>query len=160
MTHIGRSLVPSVYRAFAYLGSAPLPLPSIVAPLGPLMDWQTGDFWRSFYAGLAETLAVEEAMSRGQATGPPTAMALFLRHPHGRLFRRSTLESKAPPANPAQIDAELQVSRGLVEQVRTLGERFGVVSDEMTELLDSEIARQQRLAEELAPWLEMEDDEL
>ena len=131
----------------------------MLAPLGPLADWQIASFWRSFYASLVETLEIDEAMTRGQGTGL-TAMALFLRHSHVRLFRNRAAHGQAAAEDPAQIDAELQLSRGLVEQLRAAGERFGGVSDEVTKLLESEMTRQERLVEQLDPWLKMEEDEL
>jgi hypothetical protein len=114
--------VPSVYRAFAYLGSTDLPLPTILAPLAPAERTVAIEFWQSFYSSLAGTLSIEQAAADGRKgpapnvlltlyawlmakrrsaepavvdapTRPPLPLALYLRHPQEQQFRRGR-----PPA--------------------------------------------------------------
>ena len=149
--------VPSVYRAFAYLGGTRHPLPTTVAPLGPVSDEQVYQFWRGFYSSLAETPQVDVAMAHGQTGGAPVPMALFLRHLYGRLFRRRQGEQPRG-VDPIQLNVDLQVSRDLVDQLKVLGMQHDL-PDSVRDYLNSENARQERVAEELDGWLESEQDD-
>lgn len=148
---IAGHLVPSVYRAFAFLGATRQPLPSIVAALGPFEDWESHRFWQGFYTGLAETFNVEEAMFRGQSGGV-TPMALFLRAPHGHFFRHVGPTETTAQEDPSQLGAQLQVSRDIVEQLTRLKDSFGGLPESVGSYLTIEQGRQERIVKELARW--------
>lgn len=151
VVEIGGSLVPSAYRAFVYLGNSPLPLPNIVAPLGPLDDSQMNQFWFGFYNGLVTTLEIEEAMAQGRSSGS-VAMALFLRQQHKRTFQRLEPTHKAPDVDPSQMNADLQASRDTVEQLRSLETKYGSLPESVSRFIKQESERQEQLVTELSPW--------
>jgi hypothetical protein len=161
-------MVPSAYRAFAYLGGAEQPLPSVVAPLGPIPDrGRLQAFWQAYYAGTIESLSLEEGMRRGlQASGAPTLpMALFLRHRHTRLFRRQAAPSTAlsfaqgpESLNPVQAGAELAISRRLVDRLSALATKYGSATPpSVSEFLSQEPTHQGRLAASLEPWVKADE---
>jgi hypothetical protein len=160
VVQIGDFLVPSAYRAFAYLGRSPLPLPSIVAPLGPHNDDLLFRFWHSFYRSLGEDLKIEEAMARGHEGNRGLPTALFMRQPHGHLFRRRPPTGRAPEEDPTQVQAELKLSKGLVERLKVIDAQYGEQADNVTSFIDRESARQENLAAKLNPWLQLPEDEL
>ena len=145
-----------MYRAFSYVGMSREPLPTVVAPLAPLTREALGQFWRSFYEQLAETLSVEEAFSRMPDGAEPLPMALFLRHRLARQFARQDHAAADDAPDPTQINTELQVSRELVEQVRGINAAFTELDDDATyaSLIDDELARQERLQDTLSSWNE------
>jgi hypothetical protein len=153
---IGGHLVPSAYRAFACLGSSRLALPSVVAPLGPLESWRAEPFWHGFYAVLGETLRLDLAMARAQEGRPPAPVAVFPRHFHSRLFRRPSGGEAAPPVEPTRIEAELESSRDVVEQLRALGDALPPSAEAF---LNRETARQSQLGAELEEWLNLREGE-
>ncbi len=165
MVEIGGYSVPSAYRAFAQIASEDLPLPNIVAPLGPLDPVRLREFWRRFYVHLAATHRIEEAMSQGRQNGP-VPMALFLRHSQGVLFRRGGAPTStravrsAREEAPSQLEAELQVSRNLIGQLHTLAARYGALPDSVNEFLESHGQRNSQLDAELESWRRPEDDDL
>lgn len=158
--NIGGQLVPSVYRAFAYLGSSRLPLPSVVAPLGPLNPSEMASFWKNFYTGLAETLSLQKAIARTQMSGFPAPVALFLRHLHEVLFRRRGPADAPLEADPTQIGAALQLSHELVEQLKAHNEDYGSLPESVSKFMESESARQDDLSIALDPWLTPEAGEI
>lgn len=155
---IGSYTVPSAYRAFVYLGNSRLPLPNIVAPLGPLDGLQMNYFWYGFYNSLATTLKIEEAMASGRSQGS-IAMALFLRRQHRRTFQLLEPTHEVPKVDPNQIYADLQVSRGMVDQLRALGDKYGDLPASVHQFIDSESKRQEQLATELNPWTQVQEGE-
>jgi hypothetical protein len=161
---IGGYLAPSAHRAFSYLGRSSLPLPSIVAPLGPLDDQVLFKFWDGYYRGLGETLRIEEAMAQGQLDVwgekyDPIAMALFLRQPHQYLFRRRPPTGRTTEEDPTQVQVQLEVSQDLVARLRVMGTHYDELPENVTKFIDRESARQERLATELDPWLQPPEDE-
>jgi len=152
-------VVPSAYRAFAYLGSSRLLLPSIVTPLGPLQDHQVDSFWSTFYNTVAETLSLQKGMLSGRATGGPMPIALFLRHPYEVLFRRRGPAAAPDEADPSQIGAALQLSHELVAQLKAHNEAYGSLPESVNKFIESESIRQQGLATALDPWLKLEQGE-
>jgi hypothetical protein len=160
MMNIGGQLVPSVYRAFAYLGSSRLPLPSIMAPLGPLNPKEMASFWQNFYTGLAETLSLQKAIARTQLGGFPAPVALFLRHLHEVLFRRRALTDAPLAADPTQIGAALQLSHELVDQLKAHNEDYGSLPESVSKFIKSESERQESLSTALDPWLTPEEGEI
>ena len=148
---IGSYVVPSAYRAFVYLGNSRLPLPNVVAPLGPVDAWQRNQFWHNFYTGLAASLEIEEAMAQGRSSGS-AAMALFLRQQHKLTFQRLEPTHKVPDVDPSQMNADLQVSRDLVGQLRALETKYGSLPERVDSFLKQESARQEQLVADLSPW--------
>ncbi len=151
--------VPTVFRAFAHLGYSAHPLPSLVAPVGPLVDKQVEEFWRLFYRTLAESLSVEEAVVRGRAAASAPPMALFLRHRLGREFVRPTARA-TPMVEPTRLSADLQVARQLVEQLRAVDSNFAGLEGNIsgTPLLERESARQEQVEQGLTSWTQLDED--
>jgi hypothetical protein len=160
---IGGYMVPSAYRAYAYLGTSRFTLPSMVVPLGPLMQWQLAPFWREFYTGLGETLAIDEAMQRGLRADPAAVpVALFLRHTHRHLFRANTQpgpERSGEYSEPTEISAHLEVSRNAVDRLTALRQQYGKLPGDVEAYLSSESTRQQELEAKLEPWVQLEGGE-
>lgn len=184
MITIGGQVVPSVYRAFACLGATRMPVPTMVAPLGPLRQGDVQGFWSGFYQGLSETLSVHKAMAAGCGTRL-LPFALFLRQRSSRLFRRGggsrgsesgglelvsagssglnsdvvevtvPIRTEAPAAMAAQID----LSRDLIENVTELGERTGGLSPAIAEFLEREGRRHSEMKQRLDPYLQSAGEE-
>lgn len=160
LVEIGGYSVPSAYRAFAQIASEDLPLPNIVAPLGPIDPVRLGAFWQRFYTHLAETYRIEQAMLQGRQN-EPLPLALFLRHSQGVLFRRRRpVRSLSPEEAPVQLEVELQISRSLIGQLHTLAARYGELPDSVNEFLHNHDLRNSQLDEELESWRRPEDDDL
>lgn len=148
--------VPSVYRAFTYLGGSRLALPSVIAPLGPLDFSQMKDFWKDFYTNLAETLNPQRAISQARnRNAPPLPVAFFLRHSQDVLFRH---ELHQPEVDPVHIDAALRLSRDLVSQLKVHEEIYGDLPPSMNEFVSSEEQKQETLSAELEHWLTPEEE--
>lgn len=160
MMPLGEWEVPSVYRAFAYLGGSRLPMPSVVAPLGPIRPNELHHFWSHFYRGLSDTFSLHRAMVRAQKSAPPTPIALFLHHPHAVLFRRVSAGSGGSPGvDPTQIGAKLQLSHELVEQLKVNSEQYGGLPESVNAFIEGESARQESLTSALDPWLTPSEEE-
>jgi len=157
---IGGQLVPSVYRAFAYLASSRLPLPSMVVPLGPLEPSDMHAFWNNFYFHLGESLSVQRAMARTRIRNYPAPAGLFLRHLHEVLFRRQSAVAKSSQADPNAIGTELQLSHDVVEQLKAHSELYGSLPESVSKFIESESVRQGDLEAALDPWLTPEEGEL
>ena len=157
---IGGKQVPSAYRAFAQFASTRLALPSIVAPLGPQPGSLKGDFWVDFYRGLAKSLSLEDAMAAGRRGKPPVATALFLRHPYGRLFRRTLVErGTAQDFSPNQVGAELQLSREVVDRLNALSAQYPELPASIKGFIDEENKQQQAMSEQLDSWVNLQGGE-
>ena len=156
-------LLPSIYGVFASLGNSPLPLPNIIAPLGPLTDEQTTQFWRKFYTRLAEpsSYSVEEAMEYAQGEELTVPVSLFLRQRLGREFALLTPERCAPAKEPTRINSELQAGRELIEQLHAIDSKYEELGDKLTDtdVITRETARQSRLEQELSAWTRLEEGE-
>lgn len=155
LTQIGSYDAPSAYRAFACLGSSRLALPNIVAPLGPLMDYQTTRFWSDFYRNLAETFNLQQAVVRARSENVPLPVALYLRNSLDVLFRR---EEHQPEVDPVHLDADLRLSRDVVSQLKAHSELYGELPESLNEFLNSEEQRQESLSADLEPWLTGEEE--
>lgn len=157
------TLLPSIYRVFATLGNSPLPLPNIVAPLGPLTDEQLTQFWREFYTRLAEpsSYSVEEALEYAQGGDLTAPIALFLRQRLGREFARPTPEKPAPTKEPTLINSELQAARELIEQLQAIDSKYEGLADKIsdTDVIAREQTRQGHLERELSRWTQLEKGE-
>lgn len=152
-------LVPSAYRAFTYLGGSRQPLPTVVAPLGPIRIEQVGNFWRSFYRNLADTFSPQQAFNQAQAQCKVLPVALFLRHRHDVLFRHRPPSASGGGLDPTGLGAALNFSHQLVEQLRAHRETYGDVPESISQFIDSEEKRQESLSAELTPWLESEEEQ-
>jgi hypothetical protein len=152
--------VPSAFRAFAYLGSANVPLPSVAAPLGPLPDFLESNFWREFYAGLGASLAVDKAILGAlQLNGQALPVALFSRHTYGQLFRQRTVEVLGQEDDPGQISLQLSVSQKMVQTLGALADDYPEIASSVGSYISGETARQDKLKAQLSPWVELEGDE-
>lgn len=158
--NIGGQLVPSVYRAFAYLASSRLPLPSMVVPLGPLEPSDMHEFWNKFYNNLGETFSVQRAIARTRIRNYPAPAGLFLRHLHEVLFRRQSAVAKSSQPDPSAIGAELQVSQNVIQQLKANRDLYGSLPESVSKFIESESARQEDLTTALDPWLTPEEGEL
>jgi hypothetical protein len=148
--------VPSAYRAFAYLASADLPLPTIMAPLAPADFAAAMQFWRAFYSRLAATLSIEQGAANARKEAP-LAVALYMRHPCEQQFRRrSAVESALPGAvdAPSELGAELEVSERLVQRLQKITAHSSRTLTGVHEFLQKEKVHQERLSSQLAPWRE------
>lgn len=157
-----RSL-PMTYRAYAQFCSAPHPMPSMVYSIGPLSEKELYEFWRGFYTTLLETYDIERAMGRGRAGRRdegkrPLPMALSLRQPNGRLFRDVTASNVGYDADPVKLADELRLSQELVSKLTSSGDPNNL-PDSVAEFVQHEQARQERIAEQLKPWLQLQENE-
>jgi hypothetical protein len=140
---------PSVFRAFAHLGSTAQSSASVVAPTGPMSPMHEAAFWRRFYQRLADSLSVEEAIATAQE-GVPLPIALFLSHRLGVQFSRRAANT---PEDPARLNAELKAARKFLQHVAGSGERDGGDSlRESNQRLDV-------IDESLDAWRNLEGDD-
>jgi hypothetical protein len=153
---IGPYEVPSAFRAFAYLGRSPLPLPNLVIPLGPHLPHQLEWFWHNFYANIGESLKVEQAMASARAAIPKpetTAMALFLHQDLQHTFHRLEPTESTPLVDPLQANADLQQSLNMVSQLNLLKEKYGDLPESVQKFVRTESIRQAKLQADLEPWV-------
>jgi hypothetical protein len=151
-TGVTSDSVPTpVYRAFAYLAGSRLPLPSIVAQIGPFDHEKELMFWRHFYQGLAETKAVERAMAAGMSDETLMPVALFLRQRQAQTFEeREAFQA----SNLSLISEELQQSQRTLRLLRAAKRRHESLASIVDEFEQRETVRQERLMAQLRPWLE------
>lgn len=161
------------YRAFAYLGGSQELLPSVVACLGPMEDWQTIGFWSGFYKCLGESLAIDEAIAGGLGATPGILepVALFLRHTYATLFRARPHEvagtgtgvsgsaTSISASDPAVINAQLQASSDTIARLTSLRTQFSELPPSVEKYLEAEQARHSELEAEIAPWINLEEGE-
>jgi hypothetical protein len=151
-TSIGRWVAPSAHRAFSYFATTSQPLPTVVAPLGPLDEWNLKRFWSEFYAGLGDTHEIEASMARAQS-GQPSAVALFLRQLQVPTFRRVAAEDR-PAVEPSMVSAELASSKQAIGEIQALKERLGLKTASLDDYVERESARQSTLESNVEPWVE------
>lgn len=142
----------AAYRAFAHFATTSHPLPTVVAPLGPMSERQVVDFWSTFYGTLGETLEIEKAMVAAQRQSI-AEVALFLRQVQSGTFRRVS-EADRPETDPSVVDAELASSRELVEQFESLNASLGVETPSLDRFLQSERKRQSGLEKDVSNWID------
>jgi hypothetical protein len=149
----GRRVLSS-YRAFAYLGASAAPLPSTIAPLGPVPEDAMANFWQRFYSELISNWHLTDSLRKAQAPlGFPLPIALYCRHGAGRLFRRVE-ESSISETQPMQVREELIRSEHLTRELSSLNEKYkGGLPDSVIRLFDSELKRQGKLRHELQSWI-------
>lgn len=153
---IGGRNVLSVYRAFAYLGNAPLPLPTILAPLGPTPDPETHRFWETFYDTLSRSWNLIESLRAAQSTFPfSLPLALFCRHAGGKVFER--VDALALPGEePTALRADLIQSEQLTHELKVIDAKYKDLElpESVRRLLDHEKVRQTHLRSTLDPWFD------
>jgi hypothetical protein len=155
---IGGRRVLSAYRAFAYLGGSTLPLPTIMAPLGPVPDAMMATFWNRFYSGLLSSWHLTGSLHAAQQSSPfPLPMALFCRHAGGKLFQKDE-GAAAVQSRPVEVRMELLQSEELTSGLGSLKEKYGELPDSVRELLDKETNRQVRLRSELGTWINTSEE--
>ena len=151
--------VPSAYRAFAYLGGSRLPLPSVVAPLGPLKKEQGREFWTEFYKNLSATFDLSKTVAKSrQKSNRPLPVALFLRHFQNVLFRRESEAKRNSTVDPSRLGATLQLSNELASQLKAHLNLYGEQAEGVSRFLESEEKRQAVLSAQLEPWLKSEEE--
>jgi hypothetical protein len=152
------NIVPSVFRAFAFLGSAHHRLPTIVAPTGPIADFHLTRFWSTFYQMLNQTLEVERAVNAAQMAGALMPIALFLRQQQHKTFQRTSAGDDLEP-NPAELSRALQSSRHLTEQLGALRDVVGELPESVRAFLLEENEHQERLSSQLDPWTSVDEED-
>jgi hypothetical protein len=148
----GRAVL-SAFRAFAYLGAASLPLPTIIALLGPVPESMIGEFWWRFYRELITGWHLTRSLQQAQQDFPiGLPIALFCRHAVGRLFQQS--ESVAPVDNQRmEVWQDLLQSQQLFAALAPLGEKYrDGLPQSVQHFMTSLEGRQTRLRETLDTW--------
>jgi hypothetical protein len=154
----GRSVL-SAYRAFVFVGGSTLPLPTVLAPLGPVPDRMMSEFWRTFYTSLTTSWHLTESLRTAHARFPYSApIALFCRHAGGKLF-----EPAAAPVEPAMepmvMRTELLQSQETTHDLSRLDRKYGQdLPDAVRELFEKETSRQSRLRGALDSWIPSGED--
>jgi hypothetical protein len=151
-TWIGSRMVPSSHRAFAYFAASSYPMPSIIAPLGPLNDDDLRAFWSTLYAGLASRNSLEDSMASAQA-GRSLAVALFLHQLQVPTFRWVD-PAKRPSEDPLAAHADLTASRELASEIENLKKKAGLETTALDAFTERESARQSLLEAAVSDWVE------
>jgi hypothetical protein len=158
-THLvaGRKVL-SAYRAFAYIGASSLPMPSIIAPLGPVPELLMSQFWEVFYTEVMQNWHLTESLRQAHLRYPhPLPIALFCRHAGGKLFQKID-ESQMGGARPIKLHQELRQSQALTQRLSALGEKYGNLPPEVSEFLQDQTTRQGQLRGELDDWIRAEEE--
>ncbi len=146
--------LPSLFSAFAAIGGSALPMPNIVAQVGASNSEQLGAFWKTFYTELGSSLAVEKAFAMGFGQSMPRSLALFLRQRYRHTFKQQETEQVE---NVSQINAELELSREALQQLKEIDTRG---FESILDAFEKEASvKQQMLQEKLDQWLGDEDNE-
>ncbi|HEX7174921.1 MAG TPA: hypothetical protein VF240_06540 [Pyrinomonadaceae bacterium] len=156
-------LLPSVYSAYAAIGSSTITLPNIIAPLGPCGGDLLGKFWRYFYEHLAspDGYSIEDGMAAGTTGAPTVLMSLFLRQRLGREFTARADTRTPATQDPTRVNARLEVARSLLEQLRAIDQSYKDIGSDVsdTPLVKDESARQTMIEQELGSLSELEEGE-
>lgn len=154
---VGGAGLPLAYQAFAWIGSSPLALPTVVTLLGPMEPELEEASWADLYRDLVQSLDIEHATEQARQATSWSSYALFLRNTHGRLFLRR--DDPFEFEEPAALDAELAISKELtsvLERYReSIGGLKGVPDDVLGDLegvMQEQGARQAALTERLQRW--------
>jgi len=146
----GPYLKASAYRAFAYFATSPYPIPTFVAPVGPMDDAQVLGFWTTFYQELGRSLEIEVSMAAA-LRHRIVPVGLFLRQLQTATFKPV---AEQPAIDPSAIEADLTSSAALLKQYEELGAQLGVKSKQFSKVVSTEHARQERLHENVSQWIE------
>jgi len=154
----GREVL-SVFRAFAYIGTSTVPVPTVLAPLGPIPDPELHRFWSTFYNALASSWSLVESLRLAQSEFHfSLPIALFSRHTAGKVFDDG--DSAGPPEHEARtaLRADLLQSEKLTRDLSIIRDRYTNIElpASVRSLLEKEQARQTRLRSTLDPWIDEE----
>jgi hypothetical protein len=154
----GRSVL-SAYRAFVYVGGSALPLPTVLAPLGPVPDPMMAEFWHTFYSGLTTSWHLTESLRAAQARFPfSMPIALFCRHAGGKLFQHAA-QAVEPAMEPMQMRTELLQSEEITQDLSRLSKKYGKdLPKSVRQLFEKETSRQSRLRGALDSWIPSGED--
>jgi hypothetical protein len=153
----GRKVL-SAFRAFAYLGASNLPMPSVIAPLGPVPDMFMEQFWEVFYSELIQSWHLTESLRRAHLQYQhPLPIALFCRHAGGKLFLKVD-EPQTLEAQPIKMHEDLRQSETLTQSLVALSDKYGGLPEEVREFLQDETARQEKVRGELDAWIRSEEE--
>jgi hypothetical protein len=153
----GRKVL-SAFRAFAYLGASNLPMPSVIAPLGPVPDMFMEQFWEVFYSELIQSWHLTESLRRAHLQYQhPLPIALFCRHAGGKLFLKVD-EPQTLEAQPIKMHEDLRRSETLTQSLVALSDKYGGLPEEVREFLQDETARQEKVRGELDAWIRSEEE--
>jgi len=146
----------TVYRSFAYFGSSRVPLPSIVAPIGPTPHDIAQLFWNTFYSSMGERQRLDNSFASAKRAARASTFALFCRHSHGKLFRQSQEEVSV---SPKRMAADLQISLDLSSRLQSLGQKYGHLPDYVTSFDRQETERREDIKAQLNKWSASEGEE-
>jgi hypothetical protein len=151
----GRSVL-SAYRAFTYIGTSTLPLPTVLAPLGPIPNDMMQAFWRAFYSGLTTSWNLTESLRAAQSGfSSSVPIALFCRHAGGKLFEPAV----EVDVQPMQIRTELLQSQGITDDLSRLQKKYGQdLPKSVLDLFAKETSRQSKLRISLDSWIPSGED--
>jgi hypothetical protein len=151
----GRSVL-SAYRAFTYIGGSTVPLPTILAPLGPVPKDMMQTFWRAFYSGLTSSWNLTETLRGAQSRFPfSVPIALFCRHAGGKLFE----QAGDVDVKPLEIRAELLQSQDITNNLSRLQKKYGQeLPQSVVDLFEKESSRQSELRGTLDRWIPSGED--
>lgn len=149
--------VVAVYRAFAYLASSRVRLPSIVAPVGPTDPMVSQQFWTTFYSTLGQQHRLDASFAIAKQATRASTFALFFRHSHGKLFRQ--IAEDAPVPSPARMATDLQSSLDLSERLQSLTAKYGPLPDYVNSFAVEEKERRHTIETELNKWTATEAEE-
>lgn len=154
----GRSVL-SAYRAFTFVGGSALPLPTVLAPLGPVPDRMMAVFWRAFYDGLTTSWHLTESLRAAQARFSfSVPIALFCRHAGGKLFEPAA-QPLEPALEPMQMRTELLQSEEITQDLSRLDRKYGQnLPESVRRLFEKETSRQSRLRNALDSWIPSGED--
>lgn len=157
MVEIGGRTVPSAYRAFALIGNAARPLPTILAPLGPIPDRDMTTFWSEFYGELVTSWHLTESLRRAQSRfSISMPVALFCRHAGGKLFEEA---ASASASQPMEVRADLLRSLQLTHELGRIKDKYGVdLPPAVKELFERETSRQSDLRGTLDPYIKPSEE--
>jgi hypothetical protein len=156
----GRTVL-AAYRAFVFVGGSPLPLPTVLAPLGPAPDSMMAEFWHTFYRSLTTSWHLTESLRTAHARFSFAApIALFCRHAGGQLFQPAAVPVAAA-LEPMTVRTELLQSQEITQNLSRLTSKYGQdLPDAIKELFEKETSRQSRLRGELESWIPSGEEEL
>jgi hypothetical protein len=154
----GRAVL-SAYRSFALLGGSALPLPTILAPLGPVPDQMMAVFWRTFYDGITSSWHLTESLRAAHSRFPfSVPIALFCRHAGGKLFEPAA-QPIEPALEPMHMRAELLQSQEITQDLSRLDRKYGKeLPGSVRKLFEEERSRQSRLRDALDTWIPSGED--
>jgi hypothetical protein len=135
--------VVTVFRAFAYLASSRVRLPSVIAPVGPTTKEIASLFWKTFYTNFGMAQRLDASFAAAKQAAPASTYALFQRHSHGKLFRDVEAASSIP--SPARMAVDLESSLDLSKRLQALTAKYGSLPDYVSSFAQEETQRRQTI---------------